>query len=219
MSVNVFTWSDRIDLRQLGLDLNNRSGRAGLERRFRQLLNRTPAPHQLSTPANLLQQIDLYGEQVTENAIADINKYLSNVSTRGFTIGRLQTGFSPLAITARDVKPSNTAVSVIGEGLVGWHMQHRGLQLFGRPIIRPVGEGPDLIFEDGNTAPTRTILVEVKSTQEPDVRAQMRSGVIPLLQFAQNAARATNALSSFVAGVIIKNTNDFDLLNLEIELY
>ena len=167
-----------------------------------------------ATPTPLQAYADLYGEEVTEDAVADLGKYFSYRAVLGLTVGGLPTGLPPLAILPREVRPSTTAISVIGEGLVGWYMQARGL----RPLSRPIGEGPDFVFEDTTTIPTLTALVEAKSTQQSDVRQQMRDATIPRLEYALKVATSGARVSCFITGVVIKSTSDFDVLNLDIEL-
>lgn len=214
MSISIFEWSYTIALIPLGLDLKDRVGKAQLSRRLKALLGRNPPPQSVPTPANLQIYIDLYAEQVTADPVADIGKYFQNRAAQGFTVGGLPTGFPPLAILPSDVRPSNTAISAIGEGLVGWYMQQRGFQL----LSRPIGEGPDFIFVGPGAPGARTVLVEVKGTQLSDVKGQMSDAAIPRLQYAKNVAIPGNAFSCCIVGVIIKGSGDFDLLNLEIEL-
>lgn len=134
---------------------------------------------------------------------------------RGIYSWGLPTGLVPLSIRASDVRPSITAISVIGEGLAGWYLERqRGL----RPLSRPVGEGPDFVFLDMTNRPPRTILVEVKATQQTDVKQQIKTAAIPLLQYARNATTPGNDFSCCIVGVIIKSSSDFELWKLEIEL-
>ena len=149
------------------------------------------------------------------DALADINKYFSRLARMGFTIGGLPTGSSPLSILPSNIRPSNTAISVIGEGLAGWHLQQqRGFV----PLSRPIGEGPAFIFQDFTTSPPSTILVEVKTTQQSNVKQQMKDAVVKQLQYARNVATRGNSYSCLLIGMVIRPRSDFDLLEFEIQL-
>jgi len=196
------------------LELN--AGRARLNSRLRAILGQQPSPRLAPTPPNLQIYIDLCAEQVTVDPMSDMLKYFQNLAGQGITVGGLPTGFPPLAILPRDARPSNTAISAIGEGLVGWYMQQRGVIL----LSRPIGDGPDFILEDGRGVTPHTYLVEVKSTQQLDVKTQMRDAAFPLFQYTLNAAYASpsNEFSCCITGVILKSGNDFDILNFEMHL-
>ena len=121
----------------------------------------------------------------------------------------------PLSIAPRDMLPSSTAISVIGEGLAGWYLEDKQMQ----PLARPIAEGIDLIFMDRGSSRTKYALVEVKGTQQRDVIAQMRNAVPDLLQYGFNAAaRARSDYSCYIIGVIIIAPDNYDVLSLEINL-
>lgn len=214
MGIDIFEWSDNIDMRELGLELN--AGRARLNSRLKAILGSEPSTSSEQTPANLQEYIDLFAEQVTADPVIDMFKYFELMAGQGITLGGLPTGYPPLAILPRDPRPSNTAISAIGEGLVGWYMQQRGLRL----LSRPIGDGPDFVLEDAGDAFPRTFLVEVKSTQQSGVKAQMSDAAYSRLQYTLNAANASpdSKFSCCISGVIIESSNDFRLLNLEIRL-
>ncbi|PKB73166.1 MAG: hypothetical protein BZY75_03275 [SAR202 cluster bacterium Io17-Chloro-G7] len=214
MTVNFYEWNDHIDRNDLGFDLKVRAGRTRLNNRLKKLLSKNPAPRVLPMPLNLISYVDLYAEQVAADPVADMRKIFLRLSARGMTIGGLPTGFPPLAVVASDLRPNNTAISTIGEGLVGWYLQQRGLVA----LARPIGDGPDFIFVRSSVTGIDTILVEVKSTQQSGVKSQMSDAAIPRLQYTLNCATGGSYFSCCVIGVIIRNTDDFDVLNLEIEL-
>lgn len=213
MTVRVFEWTDTIRRNDLGLELKDRAGRSRLSARLSQLLRGTLTPRVSPNPTNLQFYIDIYGEQVTADAVADLEKYVLYRVQMGYTLGGLATGLSPLAILPRDVRPSNTAISVLGEGLVGWFLEQRF-----QPLARPIGDGPDFVFEDTRGLGARTVLVEVKATQLSDVRGQMREAAVPALDYSLKVSLSGRNVSCLIAGVIIKSGVDFDLLILEIEL-
>lgn len=216
MKVRIFEWRDTINKPDLGRYLKDRHGKGRLGDRIRQLLRRGAQLSQEPTPGNLQYYVGLYGEQVTLNASGDLAEYFTVGQNRGFkfTVGGLPTGFPALAIQPRDIKPSNTAISVIGEGLAGWYLAMKGMI----PLRRPIGEGPDIIFV--NRQGTLYALVQVKATQEPDVKAQIRLSAIPLLQYTLNVITMSSVDSYFcnIIGVIIEPGNDFDLLSLRIDI-
>ncbi|MBI2303746.1 MAG: hypothetical protein HYU86_03250 [Chloroflexi bacterium] len=107
-------------MNQLGYYLKDRSGKRDLIEYVRQVLRQTVQPSQQPTPTNLQYYVDLFGEQVTEDAAADLKKYFQFQQARGVTISGLPTGLSPLAIHTGNIRPSNTAIAVVGEGLAGW---------------------------------------------------------------------------------------------------
>ena len=144
MTVEISEWSSQIATRSIGPDLNSTVGKNRLARQVAQSLAQAPVRRSEPTPGNLQAIIDIYGEQVTVDAVRDLSRYFSVTQARGFTPGGLATGLSPLAIGPGDVRPSITAISVIGEGLAGWYLGSRQL----RPLARPIGEGVDLIFQD-----------------------------------------------------------------------
>jgi len=214
MSINIFEWSDTIAIVDLALELN--AGKAGLNSRLRLILGQQPSPRLVSTPPNLQFYIDLCAEQVTVDPVSDMLKYFQNLAAQGITVGGLPTGFPPLAIMPSDARPSNTAISAIGEGLVGWYMQQRGRIL----LSRPIGGGPDFVLGDATGATPRTYLVEVKSTQQLDVKTQMIDAAFPRFQYTLNAAVASpsNEFSCCITGVILISGSDFDILNFEMHL-
>ncbi len=214
MGITILEWSDTIQLDTLGLWLKDRAGRSQLSSNIRQLMNRPPSLVQRPTPPGLQGYADTYGEQVTSDVVADIDKYFVYRAGLGFTIGGLGTGLSPLAILPSDVRPSNTAIATLGEGLVGWYMESKGFV----PLSRPIGEGPDFVFEDQQSSSGRLTLVEVKSTQQSDIRQQVRDAAIPRLDYTLKVAVSGGSYTCIVAGVIIRSTTDFDILSLEIAL-
>ena len=178
-------------------------------------------PTKLATPSTLQYYVDMYGEQVTVNAEADLARYFKFQSSRGFgatTLGGIPTVVPLLATHPGDVKPSNTAISVLAEGIAGFYMGtkagHTGYRLF--PAARLVGEAPDLVFEDGRST---IALIQVKGTQEPDVKGRMADSGIPLLQYAANEKHYDpSSYICFVIGVIIVPSVDFQLHSLRIEI-
>lgn len=211
MTVAIWEWQDRISGSDLGRLLNNERD---LKDYLRRLLSRIVQPRQEPTPANLQFFVDYYGEQVTSDAAADIEKYFKNSQNRGFTVGTLPTGYQPFNILPRDIKPSNAAISVIGEGLAGWYLQSQNLF----PLSRPIGHPIDLLFEDSQ----RTVFafVQVKATQEPSVKAQLTEAAIPLLQYTLNERPSSRHITYFsnVIGVAIKPGSNFELLSLKIDI-
>ena len=117
MSVDILEWLDNVATNELALELN--AGRTRLNNRLRAILGSDPTPRSVQTPANLKEYIDLFAEQITADPGADMLKHFELLAGQGITVGGLPTGFPPLAIQPHDVRPSNTAISAIGEGLVG----------------------------------------------------------------------------------------------------
>ena len=215
MTVRIFEWSNAIYLRTLGPALNNTYRRSRIARDATSRLNQLPSPTRRATPFDLQDYIDLYGEQVTSNAVGDLQLYFQKTQIRGFTSGGLSTQLSPLGIGPGDVRPSITAISVLGEGLAGWYLEGRSLL----PLARPIGENADLIFEDNTTGPTKYALVQVKATQQENIIGQMKAAVPQLLQYAYNvAAQAKSDYVCYVIGVIIRQSGDYDIMSLEINL-
>ena len=215
MTVDVSEWSYQIATRSIGPDLNSTVGKNRLSKRVAASLAQLPARRSEPTPRNLQDIIDIFGEQVTVDAVGDLSRYFRVTQARGFTPGGLATGLSPLAIGPGDVRPSNTAISVIGEGLAGWYLG--GQQL--RPLARPIGEGVDLIFQDLLTRPRRYALVQVKATQQRDILGQMKRSLPDLLQYGYNVAAVAppNTYTCYVIGVVIAPSGDFDLLSLRLD--
>ena len=215
MAVNISEWSYAIRLQALGPNLNSRAGKGRIARQISQVLQGRPQQRNEPTPGNLQGYIDLYGEQVTVDAVADLNRFFQVTQGRGFTPGGLSTQLPPLSIGPGDVRASITAISVIGEGLAGWYLMQLGLH----PLARPIGEGVDLIFENVSYRPTTYALIQVKTTQQPDILAQMGRAVPDLLQYAYNVAAIapTNTYSCYIIGVIIGQSDDFALLSLKLD--
>jgi hypothetical protein len=213
MTISIYEWSYALGVK--APELNSRIGRSRLAGQVSRLLSRTPSPRYERNPNNLQQFIDLYGEQVTVDAIGDINRYFQVTQARGYTSGGLPTQLPPLSIGPGDVRPSTTAISVIGEGLAGWHLEQRQLS----PRARPIGESIDLVFEDASSKPGKYVLVQVKATQQQDIVGQMKKAVPELLQYAYNVAAVApqNAYACNVIGVVIGRAGDFDILSLELD--
>lgn len=211
MVISIFEWGDRIPAINLGHLLNNK---LELKDYLRRLLRRTAQVKQEPTPANLQYYVALYGEQVTSDAAADIENYFAISQNRGFTVSGLPTGYQPFNILPRDIKPSNTAISVIGEGLAGWYLQSQNLF----PLSRPIGHPIDLLFEDSQ----RTVFafVQVKATQEPDIKAKLTESAHPLLQYTLNERPSSAKIAYFsnVIAVGIKPGRNFELLSLRIDI-
>ena len=72
MPVNIYEWKDEISLESLGQDLKDRAGRSRLMSYVSQLLKVTPRPQVDPEPTDLQDYIKFYGEQVTKDAIGDI---------------------------------------------------------------------------------------------------------------------------------------------------
>lgn len=215
MAVNIYEWSRQITLSELGSALNSRVGKSRLANRITSPLNQLPQPAIAPTPRDLQAYIDLYGEQVTQDAVGDLRRYFQIAQTRGFTSGGLSTQLPPLSIGPGDVRPSVTAISVIGEGLAGWYMERRSL----RPLARPVGEGVDLIFQSAASNSRKYALIQVKATQQENIVSQMKRAVPGLLQYTYNvAAIAPNAYSCYIIGIIIRQRDEYDIMSLEISI-
>ena len=188
---------------------------------LRLALNRGTYPAHVVTPPTMQYYVDMYGEQVTVDASGDLARYFSFQSSRGFgatTIGGIPTLLPALANHPGDVRPSNTAISVLAEGVAGWYIgtktSHTGRPFF--PQARPVAEAPDLVFQDGRNT---VALVQVKGTQEPDIKARMADSGIPLLQYAFNEMHGTpSSYICFVIGVIILHSIDFELHSLQVDI-
>jgi hypothetical protein len=163
MGITISRYSHNIPRVDLGRQFLDSSG---LKESLRRVLQTPPATSTAPTPPSLQRFADMYGEQVTADASADIHGYFTALSVRGLTPGRLPTGYSPLGIRIGNVKPSNTAISVLAEGLAGWYLESTGLI----PLARPIGK-PDMVFED--RARPGYALVEVKGTQEPNVKTRL----------------------------------------------
>jgi len=152
---------------------------------------------------------------VVADPAADLNKYLTTVRGRGFTAGGVGTGLPPLWIVPRDLKPSNSAISAIAEGLAGWYLETvKGMT----PLARPIGEGPDLIFSDRQAV--SDALVQVKGTQEPDLRGRLLDGALDILDYASRVKLMSpySTYSCYVIGVVIKTGSDYELTSLQIDL-
>lgn len=203
---------------QLGRLLNDKPD---LRHRLRRELSKSYSPTKLASPSALQYYVDMYGEQVAVNAEADLDRYFKFQLSRGFgatTIGGISTVVPALATHPGDVKPSNTAISVLAEGVAGFYVGTRtsraGRPLF--PLRRPVGEAPDLVFEDGRST---IALVQVKGTQEPDIKGRIADSGIPLLQYAANEKHYDpSSYICFIIGVIIVPSVDFEIHSLGIEV-
>lgn len=95
MAINIYEWSRQITLIDLGAALNNRVGKSRLANRITAPLNQLPQPAIAPTPRNLQDYIDLYGEQVTQDAVGDLRRYFQITRARGFTSGGLSTQLPP----------------------------------------------------------------------------------------------------------------------------
>ena len=215
MIVRIFEQSISLRLDTLGLDLNSRSGKSRVANQATSPLDRLPFSRSAPTPPDLQMYINRYGEQVAQNPVADLNLYFQRTQNRGFTLGGVSTQLPPLAIGPGDMMPSITAISVIGEGLAGWYLERRSLQA----MARPIGETVDLIFRDRRASLTKYALIQVKATQQENIIGQMKIAVPQLLQYGYNAAaRASSAYSCYIIGVIIRQSDDYDVKSLEINL-
>lgn len=214
MPVDIYEYRGMISTIDLGRYFKDRTGKASLRTLVRGWISRIQQTAPLPTP-NLQRYVDRYSEQVVADPVADINKYLRTSHARGFTAGGVGTGLAPLAIVPRDLRPSNSAISALAEGLAGWYLETAKNMI---PLARPIGEGPDLIFTDPRTA--SDALVQVKGTQEPDLQGRLLDGALDLLDYASRIKlMAPNArYPCYIVGVIIKTGSDYELRNLQIDL-
>lgn len=214
MAIDISEYQDSIYAADLGRYLKDRTGKGQLRQLVSQWLSRTTPVARVATP-NLQQYADKYAEQVLGDVVADLSKYLAILRGRGFTMGGVSTGLPPLAILPRDVKPSNTAISAAGEALAGWYLETRKNMT---PLARPIGEGPDLIFMDRQR--TCYALVQVKGTQEPDVRGSLKDATLVLLDYASKVKLMAprTAYSSYIIGIVIRTALDYELVSLQIDL-
>ncbi len=214
MMISIFEWRDTIPIQDLGRYLKDRAGKTALKDRIRRLLNQAVRPNQQPTPLNLQYFVDLFGEQVTADAIADLSKYFQLQQARGLTPGGLPTGLSPLAIQTKDVRPSNTAIAGIGEGLAGWFFTHAAMV----PVARPIGGPTDLIFTDPQTS--NYALVQVKSTQQSIVKGQIYSAAVDHIEHVRHVQEMdpNSTFTCNIVGIVIKGGNDFDLLSLSVNI-
>ena len=213
--ITIYEWQLPFGLASLGFDLKDRAGKNQIASLVRQTLATTPAPRSLQNPPTLQLYVDKYSEQVTTDAAADIQKYIQFQRGLGFTVGGVPTGFAPLAMGRQAIRPSNTAIAGLAEGLAGWYLENSGFL----PLARPVGEGPDIVFFAPQQMPPY-VLVQVKGTQQSDVRGQMRSAAVPLLEygFKVGATLPSNTFSCHVVGVVISSATNFDVLSLRADL-
>ncbi len=213
MAVHIHEWSSSIRLDDLGPLLNKRSINSWIT----PILSGSPPPlYTQPVPSNLQGYIDLYGEQVTHDAVDDIQKYFQ-------TIGGPSTQMTLFPTPPVYARPSITAISVIGEGLAGWYLENKGLEPFGRPI----GEPADLVFQDINTSPRKYALVQVKATatqQQASTIRRMRTAAPSLLQYTLNNIPIRNipnrpfVYSCYIIGVIINKSDNYDIMSLEVNL-
>lgn len=98
MAINIYEWTSQITLIDLGAALNSRVGKSRLANRITAPLNQLPQPAIAPTPCNLQDYIDLYVEQVTQDAVGDLRRYFQIARARGFTSGGLSTQLPPLSI-------------------------------------------------------------------------------------------------------------------------
>ena len=214
MPIDIWEYKGVLSTPDLGRYLKDRSGKADLRRLVGRWINNFLPTASLATP-NLQHYVDKYAEQVLADVMADINKYFSTLQARGFTLGGVGTGLPPLAIVPRDLRPSNSAIAAAAEGLAGWYLETvKGMT----PLARPIGEGPDLIFTNFQAA--SDALVQVKGTQEPDLRGRLSDGALDILDDASRIKlMAPNArYSCYVIGVIIKTASDYELRSIQIDL-
>lgn len=215
MTVRIFRDSEKIATPDLGRLLKDRTGKSELRERMGNRLRTMTSPYGPPRPTpSLGDYADAYGEQVTSNSQDDLRKFFGTAGTRGFTPKGVGTGLSSLAIYPRDIRPSNTAISVLAEGLAGWYLESVGML----PLARPIGEGPDLVFLDSATR--KVALVQVKGTQEPDLRARLSDAALGLLDYGSKVRLMTGraTVSCIVVGVVILTPDDFDLYCVETEL-
>jgi hypothetical protein len=133
MPIALYQSTIQLNYDNLRRDLNSTSGRTRLRSQLRQQLRSSLTPTVVTIPSDLQDYVDRYAEQVTLLAMADLDKFFVFQQQRGFTVGGLPPGFPPLAIMPRDIKPSNTAISAIGEGVAGWYIENH---LRFRPLSR-----------------------------------------------------------------------------------
>ena len=95
-------------------------------------------------------------------------------------------------------------------------MQQRGLQ----PLARPIGEPIDLVFRATYGGSSNYALVQVKATQQKDIKGQMKRVVPDLLQYGFNVAAANplQRYSCYIIGVRIRPQGSFELSRLSIDL-
>lgn len=214
MVIDISECQGTISSSDLGRYFINKTGKAQLKHHVSQWLGKVPPKGQAPTP-NLQQYADIYAEQVTSDPMQDLSKYFATLQGRGFTVGGVSTGFPTLAISPKDVKPSNTAISAVGEALAGWYLESKKNMV---PLARPISEGPDIIFADKNTA--CYALVQVKATQEPDVCGRLKEAALDLLDWARNVKLMAprTAYSAYLIGIVIKTASDYELISLRIDL-
>lgn len=204
-----------IGIQDLGGYFLGRTSKSQLKRQIRRwasdLANTDREPLQPITP-DLEFYIDKYSEQVTAHAEDDLIKYFVSLQNQGFTFGGLPTDLPPLSIAPGNIKPSNTAIACVAEGLAGWYLETQGLV----PLARPIGEGPDLMFESSGSY----ILVQVKGTQEEDVLGPLVAGTYDLLDHVRSVAQwqPDNRYHCWTIGTVIGRTLDYGLLVLQVEV-
>lgn len=218
MSVSMFEWVLSISLTQLAGYLMHPLGRKEFERLIKHHLDQGPqaTPPAQRTPRRLQDYVDVYGEQVTDDAVADVHKYFPYYYIPGLTVGGLPTGMSPLGVAARHVRCSDTALAVLGEGLAGWFFEQRGWM----PLARPIRWPTDLVFTRIHQNRMDCALVQVKCTQWTTVRQNIKGEMAAAA--VEHAAHAfwvqqyepNTAYSCHVVGVIVNGSDDFDVLSL-----
>ena len=208
MQITVHEWTYEVGIKLLGQDLNSSRGRRTLKTRFL-----TSEPHSTSEMevSGLQPFIDVYADQVTVDAVEDLRKYLNYVNRLGQLTGpEISDGME-----SGPHRPSLTAITVIGQGLVGWYLEQQ-------PEVNLISmlnaEGPDFTFNKGATGYSRMVHAFVHATQQGSVAQQVRDTVVSSLQFARNEWTAGNAHSAVMFGVVIRSPEKFDLLKLRIDL-
>lgn len=213
MTIDVYEGSHQISRPQLGdYNLNRSALRRALSRWLGAITLVQPSP--ILPP---LQHIaDKYGEQITVDAETDLQRYITFMQVGGLsTLGGVPTGYSPFGLNPRHVRPSNTAISVLGEGLAGWYLESlQHMSCLGRPI----GVSPDLVFEDAGK--TSYALVEVKGTQQSHIHDRMGEAVISLFAIGANLILRDPRTSYDlrVIGVIVNPVAGYQLHSLNISV-
>ena len=209
-NLKVFLCDILISTWDLGLTRDRYTVKILRDRIRSRIMWRYGGSHTIKRP--LQDLIDDFAERNAAGAIANLSDYFRRLGgPSGYTRGGRRAVNRALLYTRDRLKPSESDIGALGEGIAGYYLEDvEGLSF----EIRPFDVSPDFIFRDPRTM--AVILAEVKTSlmQMPNV-VPVAISLLDIL--AKTKFIRKGKYMAYIIAVKIIDLNNFELRRLKLE--
>ena len=157
--------------------------------------------------------VDDFAAKVATGAVVSLQTWARIRPLSGFTVGGRASVSAPLQYTRGQIRPSESDVGAIGEGIAGYYLETIENLVF---EIRPFDVSPDFIFRD--TATGSVILCEVKASIGSWPRTLVTDAMNLLDVLSKSLFIRPRSYVAYLVQVKILSDTDFELRRLKVEV-